>query len=102
MNHSCVNCRKLFTFVLLNGSASDVKTIYFVLIEQKNKNCLQKLPDVLIITKHEVICSANKYLRKLVNVYIKLSIENKNRKQKRNKRKKAYHSYHYKLSYYLK
>ena len=32
----------LFIFVLLNVGVSDVKTIYFVSVEQKRKNCLQK------------------------------------------------------------
>ena len=45
------------------------------------KDFLQKSPGVLVITKDEVICSANKLLRKLVNVYVMLLIENKNRKQ---------------------
>ena len=89
MNYSRGNCRKLSTFVLLNGDVPDVKTIYFVLIEQKKENCLQTLPDVLMITKHELTCTANKQLRKLVNVYVMLFIEIKNRKQKRNKRKKS-------------
>ena len=57
---------------------------------------------LLVITKDEVICSANKQLEKLVNVYVMLFIENKNRKQKRDKGKKAYHSYHYSLGYQLK
>ena len=51
MNYSCGNCRKLFTFVLLNGDIPDLETIYFVLIEQKMEICLQKLPNVLVITK---------------------------------------------------
>ena len=48
----------LFTFVLLNRAVPDVETIYFVSVEQKN--CLQKLPGVLVSKKDEVICSANK------------------------------------------
>ena len=32
---------------------------------------------MLVITKDELICSANKYLGKLVNVYVMLFIENK-------------------------
>ena len=60
MNFSCGNCRKLFTFVLINRDVPGVETIYSVLIEQKKENCSQKLPDMLVITKHEVICSANK------------------------------------------
>ena len=55
MNYFRGNCKKLFTFVLLNEDVPDVGTIHFVLIEQKKKNCLQKLPNVLVITKHEVI-----------------------------------------------
>ena len=51
MNYSCGNCRKLFTFVLLNGDIPDIKTIYFVVIEQKMEICLQKLPNVLVIMK---------------------------------------------------
>ena len=60
MNYCGGNCRKLFIFALLNGDIPDIETIYFVSIEQKKENCLQKLPDVAVITKHEVICSANK------------------------------------------
>ena len=59
----------LFTFVLLNRDLPDVETIYFVSIEQKKQNCLQRLPGVLVITKDAVICSANKYLGKLVYVF---------------------------------
>ena len=51
MNYCCGNCRKLFTFVLLNGDVPDVETIYFVLMEQKKENCVQKLPDVLVVTE---------------------------------------------------
>ena len=36
----------LFIFVLLNRGVPDVETIYFVLIEQKKYNFLQKLPGV--------------------------------------------------------
>ena len=50
----------LFTFVLLNEDVPGLETIYFVSIEQKKENCLQKLPSVLVIMKDEVICSANK------------------------------------------
>ena len=50
----------LFTFVLLNRDVPDVETIYFVSIEQKKVNCLQKLSGVLVITKDKVICSASK------------------------------------------
>ena len=53
MNYSPGNCRKLFAFVLLNGDIPDVETVYFVLIEQKKENYLQKLPDVLVITKYK-------------------------------------------------
>ena len=53
MNYSPGNCRKLFAFALLNGDIPDVETVYFVLIEQKKENYLQKLPDVLVITKHK-------------------------------------------------
>ena len=49
----------LFTFVLLNGGIPDVETIYFVSAEQK-KNCLQKFPSVLVITKDKMICSGKK------------------------------------------
>ena len=49
----------LFTFVLLNGGVPDVETIYFVSAEQK-KNCLQKFPSVLVITKDKMICSGKK------------------------------------------
>ena len=80
INYSC-NCRELFifTFVLLNKGVPDVKIVYCVLIEQKNKNYLQKLSGVLR-TKDEVFCSANKQLGKLVNAYVMIFIENKNRK----------------------
>ena len=62
---SCKNEEKIgrdlwFTFVLLNRGVSDVETIYFVSIEQKKYNCLQKLPGVLVSKKNEVICSTNK------------------------------------------
>ena len=61
MNYSRGNCRKLIIYIfLLNGGAPDVEAIYFVSIEQKEGNCLQKLPGVLVITKDEAICSANK------------------------------------------
>ena len=50
----------LFTFVLLNRGVPDVETIYFLSTEQKKKNCLQKLPGLLVSKKDEVICSANK------------------------------------------
>ena len=49
-----------FTFVSLTGGNPDVWTIYFVSIEQKEKNYLQKFPGMLVITKDELICSANK------------------------------------------
>ena len=35
-------------------------------VNRKKENCLQKLPDMLVIMKLEVICSANKWLRKLM------------------------------------
>ena len=70
----------LFTFDFLNGSVPDVETIYFVSIELKKENCLQKLPSVLMTTKDGMICSTKKYLGKLVKVYVMLFIENKNRK----------------------
>ena len=50
-------------------------------ISNKKGDFLHKSPGVLVITKDEVIYSANKLLRKLVNVYVMLLIENKNRKQ---------------------
>ena len=43
-------------FVVLDGGVPYVGTIYFVLTEQKKQNCLQKLPDVLVSKKAEVIC----------------------------------------------
>ena len=49
-----------FTFVSLTGGNPDVWTIYFVSIEQKEENYLQKFPGMLVITKDELICSANK------------------------------------------
>ena len=52
----------LCTFVLLNRDHPDVETIYFVPIEQKKENYLQRLPGVLVITEDAVICSANKCL----------------------------------------
>ena len=39
--------------------------------------------------KDEEIGSASKLFRKLVNVYVMIFMENKNRKQKRNKKKKS-------------
>ena len=45
----------LFTFVLLNRGIPYVETTYFVSIQQKKKNCLQKLPGVLVSKKDEVI-----------------------------------------------
>ena len=75
----------LLTFVLLNGGAPH----FFRLSIEQKEYCLQNFTGVLVITKDEVICSANKLLGKLVNVYVMLLIENKNRKQKRNKRKKS-------------
>ena len=66
---------------LLNRGVPDVETIYFVSIEQKKQICLQKLPDVIVSKKDEVICSSNKCLRKLVNVYIMLFIQNKKKKK---------------------
>ena len=84
----------------------DVETIYFVSIEQKKYNFLQKLANVLVSKKDEVICSSNKYIRKLVNVYIMLFIQNqkkkKTEKELKKNNEKAYHSYHYSLGYYLK
>ena len=101
INYSC-NCRELFifTFALLNKGVPPVKIVYFVSIEQKNKNYLQKLPGVLR-TKDEVFRSANKQLGKLVNAYVMIFIENNNRKQKRNKRKKSL-PLSLLLGYYLK
>ena len=54
--------------------------------------------------KDEVICSSNKYLRKLVNVYIMLFIQKKKKTEKKLKKnkEKAYYTYHYSLGYYLK
>ena len=52
MNYSCGS--------LLNQGVCDVETIYYVSVEQKKENCLQKVPGVLVIMKKEVICSANK------------------------------------------
>ena len=86
-DYSGGNCRKLFTFALLNRDAPHIETIYFVLIEQKKENCLQKLIDVLVTSKHQMIRLANKQLGRLVNVYVMLFVENKNRKETRNKRK---------------
>ena len=52
-------CPYLYYF-LLNGGIPDVEATYFVSIEQKKENCLQKLPGLLVITKDGLICSANK------------------------------------------
>ena len=46
----------LFAFVLLSRGVSAVETTYFLSIEQKKWNCLQKLPDVLLSKRDEVIC----------------------------------------------
>ena len=43
---------------------------------------------MLVSKKDEVICSANKKLFKLVNVYVMLFIENKNKTEKKQKEKK--------------
>ena len=50
----------LIAFVLLNTGVPNVETIYFVLIEQKKYNCLQKLPGLLVSKKDEVISSSKK------------------------------------------
>ena len=48
----------------MNGGVPDVEIIYFISIEQKKEILLQILPGVLVITKEELIFSANKYLGK--------------------------------------
>ena len=59
-NSGAIALEPFFTFVLLNEVVPDVETTYFVLIEQKKENCLQIAPGVSVITKDEMICSANK------------------------------------------
>ena len=89
---------------LLDRGISDVQTSYFVSMEQKKQNCLQKLPGALVSKTGKVIFSSNKQLCKLVNVYNMLFIEKKQEKEteKKQGKKIMYHSYHYLLGYHLK
>ena len=50
----------LFTFVLLNRGVPDVKSIYFVSIEQKEIQFFTEVTRCVSYKKDEVICSANK------------------------------------------
>ena len=85
-----------YVFVLLNRG---VRNYLFCISRTKEQELFTEITRC-VSKKDKMICSLNKKLRKLVNVYTMIFIKIKSkRKQKRNKRKKAYHSYHYSLGY---